>query len=95
MMVVDNAILESLIQDGRTIELINGYVLNCCNIVISSDELKERIKVLYKQNLLKVDFPQEYANVKCLKDSLFTQCWFGLSAKGEKECIKRNLMLEM
>lgn len=94
MMTIDNAILESLIQDGKTIELIHDYLQDCCNLVISLEELKENIIELYKQNLLKVAFPLQYVDVLCLQDSLFKEYWFELSGEGEKECIKRNLMSE-
>lgn len=93
-MTIDNAILESLIQDGKTLELISNYLQDCCELVISLEELKESIIGLYKRNLLKVAFPLQYVGVLCLQDSLFEEYWFELSDEGEKECIKRNLMCE-
>lgn len=94
-MTIDNAILESLIQDGKTIELIRNYLQDCCNLVISLEELKENIIDLYRRNLLKVAFPLQYVGTLRLQDSLFKEYWFELSDGGEKECIKRNLMSEV
>ena len=94
-MLIDNAILESLIQDGKTVELINNYLHDCCNISISLDGLKEKIIELYKRKLLKVAFPPQYVNVSNSQYSLFKEYWFELSDSGEKECIERNLMSEV
>ena len=93
-MFIENAVLESLIQDGRTIDLISSYLKNCCNIVINLEELKENIVEMYKKKLLKVSFPPQCVGALCLQDSLFAEYWFELSDDGEKECIKRNLMIE-
>lgn len=91
-MTIENAILESLIQDGRNIELISNYLQNCCDICISLESLKEIIIKLHKLDLLKVAFPPQYANTLYLQDFLLNDYWFELSDIGEKECIKRNLM---
>lgn len=93
-MTIDSAVLESLIQDGKTLELISDYLRDCCELAISLEELKEIIIGLYKRNLLKVAFPLQYVGVLHLQDSLFREYWFELSDEGEKECIKRNLMCE-
>jgi len=93
-MTIENAILESLIQDGRTIELINSYLLNCCDISISLEKLKESIIMLHKLDLIKVAFPPQYANTLYLQDSLLNDYWFELSDTGEKECIKRNIIID-
>lgn len=92
-MSITDGILESLIQDGRTINLIQSYLHQCCNIDVSSDELKKYINNLYTEQLILIAFPLEYAGLKQLNDTDFEDYWFELSNKGEKECIKRKLML--
>lgn len=93
-MSITDGILESLIQDGRTINLIQSYLHQCCNIEISLDELKKYIDNSYTEQLIQIAFPPEYAGLKQLNNTDFEDYWFELSEQGEKECIRRNLMLE-
>ena len=93
-MSITDGILESLIQDGRTINLIQSYLHQCCNIDISLDELKKYINNLYLEQLIQIAFPSECMGLKQLDDTDFENYWFELSKQGEKECVNRNLMLE-
>lgn len=92
-MSISDGILESLIQDGRTIELIQSYLLQCCSLNVSVNELKQYINNLYSKKFIKIAFPPEYINSAYLDERYFDEYWFDLTAEGEQECIKRGLMI--
>ena len=89
---IDNYILEALIQDGKTIDLIKTYISYCCCLHIEKNKLKEIINNLYNAGLIKIAYPLEYVNQQYLDDIFFDEYWFELSTLGEKECIRRGLM---
>lgn len=94
-MCVFDGILESLIQDGRTIELIQSYLLQCCDLNSPISELKRYIIDLYNKKLIKIAFPSQYLSSKYFDEKYFDEYWFDLTTEGEKECIKRGLMTEI
>ena len=77
-------IVESLVQDGRSIEQMPSYFLAGYNIKITPKELEEPLKKLYAAKLVQIDWPPEYKNEKVLNEEVFANCWFGLTLLGEE-----------
>ena len=82
--VIEYIVLESLVQDGRSIEQIPSYFRVRCNAKISAEELKEPLRRLYEAKFVQIDWPLEYKNVEDLTEEVFRNCWFGLTPLGEE-----------
>ena len=80
-MCVIDGILESLIQDGRTIELIQSYLLQCCDLNLPISELKRYIIDLYNKKLIKIAFSPQHLNSKCFDKKYFDEYWFDLTPR--------------
>lgn len=76
-------IVESLLQDGRSIDQMPSYFDAAYTIKITPEELIEPLRNLYAAKLIQIDWPSEYENAKVLDEDVFANCWFGLTPLGE------------
>ena len=77
-------IVESLVQDGRSIEQMPSYFMAGYNIKTTPKELEEPLKTLYAAKLVKIDWPFEYEGIAVLNEEIIKKCWFGLTSLGEE-----------
>ena len=81
--IIEYIVLESLVQDGRSIAQIPSYFWARCNVKISAEDLKDPLRRLYEAEFVQIDWPLEYKNVNDLSEEVFSNCWFGLTPLGE------------
>ena len=88
-MTIENAILEALIQDIRNMEQIYMYILDVHGMDIEPTELRKTVRKLLSEKFLEVVSTYDEGP----RGNVLDFCWIELTADGEDECIKRDLML--